>query len=322
MMSTGTNNCGLAANDRMQIPIRTIALGVLFACSATPVHAESKAPASAPPTPPATTPLPAPLNLALPANATPQRGTLESGLRPPVGPLSGPLVPALQQMAAKPSGPTDPLQSASEEVRRVARWVAQSGDNAGMPYLLIDKVNAQVFAFDRAGRFQAATPALLGLARGDHLLAPNSATMEQMPPQVRITPAGRFVSKLAIDSLGKELLVLDYDASISLHAVVKGTPEERRAERLKSATAQDNRISFGCINVPEPFYATVVSPSFARTKGIVYVLPETSPAAALFGFQPAGTALAGSHHGSPVLDAQPALSAQPAPKVPAALDAR
>ena len=39
---------------------------------------------------------------------------------------------------------------------------------------------------------------------------------KRMPPQVRITPAGRFVSRLARDSHGKELLVLDYDASISL----------------------------------------------------------------------------------------------------------
>jgi hypothetical protein len=129
--------------------------------------------------------------------------------------------------------------------------------------------------------------------------------MEQMPPQVRITPAGRFVSKLAIDSHGKELLVLDYDASISLHAVIKGTPKERRAERLNSATADDNRISFGCINVPEAFYSTVVSPTFTGTKGIVYVLPETGPASALFvGMDPAGAPMSGALQGPSALDAR------------------
>jgi hypothetical protein len=233
-------------------------------------------------------------------------------------------MPAITSAAAQPSTPIDltlhpdavppvvpvdlPLQSASEEVKTVAHWIAGSRDNAGLPYLVIDKVNARVFAFNPDGQLQAATPALLGMARGDRLLAPNSATMEQMPPQVRITPAGRFVARLAIDSHGKELLVLDYDASISLHAVVKGTPEEHRAERLNSPTSQDNRISYGCINVPTVFYSTIISPTFANTRGIVYVLPETSTASELFGIHPAGASLPGSQQISTALDARRAQS--------------
>jgi hypothetical protein len=93
------------------------------------------------------------------------------------------------------------------------------------------------------------------------------------------------VSRLAIDSHGKELLVIDYDASLSLHPVVKGTPVEHRAQRLASPTAEDNRISFGCINVPPAFYANVVSPALTNTRGVVYILPETSPAGQVFGFQ-------------------------------------
>ena len=135
-----------------------------------------------------------------------------------------------------------------------------------------------------------------------------------MSPQVRITPAGRFVSRLAIDSHGKELLVLDYDASISLHAVIKGTPKERRAERLKSASAEDNRISFGCINVPVPFYQTVVSPAFTPSKGVVYVLPETSPASAMFGLPTGGAAVSGSQQSSPALNTRGVQSAAPGAK--------
>ena len=189
------------------------------------------------------------------------------------------------------------LHSASTELQRVSAWIADSGDNRGMPYILIDKVNAQVFAFDARGRLQGEAPALLGMARGDRLLAPNGAVMEEIGPQQRITPAGRFVSRLAIDSKGEELLVLDYDASISLHAVVKGTPEERRAERLGSATSKDNRISYGCINVPKDFYSSVVSPAFAHTRGVVYILPEMGTAAELFGIQAGGGADAVAHAG-------------------------
>ena len=40
-------------------------------------------------------------------------------------------------------------------------------------------------------------------------------------------------------------------------------------------TPQDNRISYGCINVPVAFYETVVAPTFRNSNGIVYILPET-----------------------------------------------
>ena len=217
-------------------------------------------------------------------------------------PKAAPPPPAQAQPIAPtvlPPPPPEPSPrvlpaEASPEVRGVAQWIRGTRDNAGLPYVLVDKTNARVFAFDAAGQLLAHAPALLGMGRGDRMLVPNDAPMSAIPPQKRITPAGRYVSRLAIDSDGKELLVIDYDASLSLHAVIKGTPAEHRAERLASATIQDNRISFGCINVPTAFYATVVSPTFANTMGIVYILPETQAAGELFGFQPSGTPGVGS----------------------------
>jgi hypothetical protein len=192
---------------------------------------------------------------------------------------------------AAPSAPAAAQDSLSQppsaEVMELARWIKDSGDNMRLPFLLVDKVSAQVHVFDADGKLRGSAPALLGLARGDRLLAPNGATLKQMRPFERITPAGRFVSRLSIDDEGKELLVMDYAAAISLHPVIKGTPEERRAERLGSPTAQDNRISYGCINVPTAFYSNSVRPTFAGTRGVVYVLPEMGSASALFGMRPA-----------------------------------
>ena len=76
---------------------------------------------------------------------------------------------------------------------------------------------------------------------------------------------------------------MDYDSALSLHPVVAGLPKERRAERLATPSPLDNRISFGCINVPVKFYENVVSPSFTGTNGIVYILPETRTAREVFG---------------------------------------
>jgi len=55
----------------------------------------------------------------------------------------------------------------SQDARRVADWVIDSGDNHGLPFVIIDKVDAKVFVFYADGRLRGAAPALLGLARGD-----------------------------------------------------------------------------------------------------------------------------------------------------------
>lgn len=173
---------------------------------------------------------------------------------------------------------------ASLEVHRVARWIGESGDNAGLPFILIDKVSARVFVFDAAGKLQGDDAALLGSARGDKTAAGiGDLSLSAIRPQDRITPAGRFVVYLDKDIHGRGILLIDYEASIALHPVVPGTPQERRAERLRSATPDDNRISFGCINVPPSFYYSVVVPAFKQTAGVVYILPETSPASDWFG---------------------------------------
>lgn len=186
-------------------------------------------------------------------------------------------------------------QPASSEVRHVAHWALDSGDNGGMPFMIIDKVNARVFVFDASGRLRGAEPALLGMGVGD--VAPEGIgelRLAAIRPQDRTTPAGRFVASLDRDLKGQEILWVDYDDSLALHRVVKGQPSERRAERLQSTTVADNRITYGCINVPVRFYEDVVSPAFRGTSGIVYILPEAGSARDLFdSYEVGGTTEAG-----------------------------
>ena len=186
--------------------------------------------------------------------------------------------------AAPPAASGDAgLGSASADVQWIARWALASGDSAGFPYVVIDKVNAQVYVFDARGHLQGADAALLGMGRGDGSGAGiGTRRMATIAPTERITPAGRFMASIEQDLHGQEILLIDYDASIALHPVVKGQPIERRAERLQSPTAQDNRISFGCINVPLAFYQSVVSRVFGKTNGVVYILPEASSAQGWF----------------------------------------
>ena len=168
--------------------------------------------------------------------------------------------------------------------RKLADWVMNSGDNGKLPFVIVDKVNARVFVFNAEGQLKGATTALMGLAIGDDSVPGiGQRKLSSIRPFERTTPAGRFVASLDHDIHGTEILWVDYDASLSLHAVVKGTPKERRAARLASPYVSDKRISFGCINVPGKFYERVVSPIFTGTNGIVYILPETRSAEEVFG---------------------------------------
>lgn len=106
--------------------------------------------------------------------------------------------------------------------------------------------------------------------------------MAEIRPEERTTPAGRFEAEMGRNTQGEDILWVDYDAAVSLHRVRPTNPLERRLERLASKTPADNRISYGCINVPAAFYDAVVKPLFAARNGVVYVLPEIRPMREVF----------------------------------------
>lgn len=163
----------------------------------------------------------------------------------------------------------------SRNARQVGDWVVDSGDNRGRPFAIVDKVDAKVFIFDGHGRLCGAAPALLGLARGDGAVRGiGDRELSNIRPEERTTPAGRFVSSMGMNSKRKDVLWVDYKNAVSLHRVITTNPGERRLERLATPTPLDNRISYGCINVPAKFFDEVVKPTFTGTSCIVYVLPE------------------------------------------------
>ena len=174
-------------------------------------------------------------------------------------------------------------QAASDGARQVAVWALAEGDNQGLPFVIVDKVGGKVFVMDPSGKLLGAAPALFGLAIGDD--SPpgiGDRKLSTITPGERITPAGRFVAGLGPNLGTGEVLWVDYGAAISLHAVITTKPAERRLVRLATPSPADNRISYGCINVPAAFFTTVVRPAFKDTAGIVYIVPETRSVESVF----------------------------------------
>ncbi|MDB5805606.1 MAG: hypothetical protein JWN73_2928 [Betaproteobacteria bacterium] len=174
--------------------------------------------------------------------------------------------------------------AASAEVRHFADWVADSANAGDSGYVIIDKKNARAYAFDAQSRLQGASPVLLGLARGDDLPSlPGSTPLKQISAEERTTPAGRFVGQHGHDDKGDEVVWVDYASALAMHRVKPVNPGERRFERIDTPGAEDNRISYGCINVPAAFFDEYINPLFAQRHAVVYILPEVKATDQVFG---------------------------------------
>jgi len=165
--------------------------------------------------------------------------------------------------------------AAPPSVAALTRWASFGGDAAGQPFAVVDKLQARIFVFDTDGRLAGSAPVLLGQARGDGS-APGVGTrvLAGIPARERTTPAGRFPSQPGHNHLGEAIVWVDYDAAIAIHRLRPTSARAQRALRLASGSADDKRVSLGCIVVGEAFYDGVVAPLLGRQRGVVYVLPE------------------------------------------------
>jgi hypothetical protein len=158
---------------------------------------------------------------------------------------------------------------------RLIAWVAAAHDNGTRPYAVIDKPAATLYLFSGNGTFLGATPVLLGIGVGDDSSPGIGAKkLEEIGPAERTTPAGRFVAKFGRAFGRQQVLWVDYANAVAIHAVITTHKKERRVERLLSPGVDDNRISFGCINVGTRFYTGKLKPMFEKKGGIVYILPD------------------------------------------------
>jgi len=179
-------------------------------------------------------------------------------------------------------------QPLSDDVRQFVAGVVAMRDHERLPFAVVDKKRAQLSVFDAAGRLRGTSPVLLGQTRGDRS-APNVGEHTQsgnVPLSERTTPAGRFVAEPGRNLNGEPVVWVDYDAAFAIHRLRPGPSLAMRLARLATPTADDNRLSFGCVVVPVKFYLDVVATILGHSRSVVYVLPEQGATGDLFAAAP------------------------------------
>jgi hypothetical protein len=123
------------------------------------------------------------------------------------------------------------------------------------------------------------SPVLVGAATGD-VAPPDIGTrpLAKVKPHEKITPAGRFVTESGRNTKGEDVIWIDYDSAVSMHRV-RNVAREGRPKRLATPTVDDNRISFGCVNIPVPFYEKVLRPWFRALNRVRNACGLHTPAA-------------------------------------------
>ena len=195
--------------------------------------------------------------------------------------VAGLVFAALCHAAPGGAGERDP--HGWRETQDVARWILATGDHAGLPFAVVDKRGAHISVYEADGRLIGSSAALLGIDPGDFAV-PGMAyrTPSSLTAGERTTPAGRFASRPGHNDKGEAIVWIDYDAALAIHRLRPAPAHQRRPQRLDSPTAEDNRVSLGCIVVPVDFYLSVIQPSLGQRRGVVYVLPESRPVPAMF----------------------------------------
>ena len=160
-------------------------------------------------------------------------------------------------------------EQAAPEVQQVAAWAIDSLDHAGLPFIVIDKARARLFAFDHQGHLHGSAPVLLGASHDDG----------------PATPAGRFVADPRLSARSDGIVWVHANTTLSLRGIACNVMAGRRLQRLASGDVQDQRISDGSLQVAADFYRDYLS-QLRWQESVAYVLPEALPWQQVFGLQP------------------------------------
>lgn len=144
-------------------------------------------------------------------------------------------------------------------------------------FIVADKVAGKIIFYDRDNNVAVSSSALFGKMKSDIYDAEYYDS--KLAPPGYITPAGvfplkKYLSRALSTPLESMLVYVPGEYLVlAMHRVYKKNPAQRRVARLLSETPDDNRITNGCINIPDKFYEDYLENLPNDT--LLYVLPET-----------------------------------------------
>jgi hypothetical protein len=167
------------------------------------------------------------------------------------------------------SGPQ--IAGVSQEASNTINWVKASHDNNGKIFVVADKNEGKIHIVDNNGKVLDTQNAIFGRNKSNDNVA-NS------------TPSGRFKLQKALTTKAADKRVFGDDV-LTLTDIVTGSNitksdggviamhrlwnKPERVKAINSATASDNYMSAGCINVPTAFYNSAVD---SLDGAMVYIL--------------------------------------------------
>ena len=184
---------------------------------------------------------------------------------------------AQQGFAQYTQGPQ--ISGVSKDASNTINWVVDNKDHKGKSFVVADKAKGVIHVVSPDGKVLNTQNALFGKGKGNSAVTGN-------------TPSGRFALKktdtktltkadqkafgdsvldLADPHTGRAITAED-GLIFAMHRVMN-TPQRHKA--LNTATANDNYITNGCINIPTAFYDTAVD---GLDGAMVYILdmPQTA----------------------------------------------
>ena len=163
------------------------------------------------------------------------------------------------------------IAGVSQEASNTINWVKASHDNNGKIFVVADKNEGKIHIVDNNGKVLDTQNAIFGRNKSNDNVA-NS------------TPSGRFKLQKALTTKAADKRVFGDDV-LTLTDTVTGNNitksdggviamhrlwnKPERIKAINSATASDNYMSAGCINVPTAFYNSAVN---SLDGAMVYIL--------------------------------------------------
>lgn len=185
--------------------------------------------------------------------------------------------------------PANAKAKMSTLAQSVYESMAPTAKASGKGFIVADKPNGMMHVFKADGSMLVQDSALYGKDIGDV-----ESKVSSLKGGAKITPAGKFTLAASPDAeyaggMTLDLVETQEDGGIiAVHAAYLGDAKENRLGRLASPSAQDNRISYGCVNTSHDTFLKSILPNIDMLNGgMIFVLPDDQTAtAAMF---PAGT---------------------------------